>query len=69
LTLELRNEVRFMSHQPACTTVVFVVGATVNCQVSAARNIYSLVDETNFPKGIAGKTRLEALSIGFDPNR
>ena len=68
LTLELRNEVRLMGHQHACTTVVFVIGATVDCQVSATRNIYRLVDETDSPKRVMGKAHLEALSVGFDPN-
>lgn len=68
LTLEFRNEVYFMSHQHTCMTVVFVIGATIDCQVSATRNIYSLVDETDFPKGVVGEAHLEALSIGVDPN-
>ena len=49
LTLELRNQVRLMGHQHTGTTVVFVIGATVDCQVSATRNIHSLVDETDLP--------------------
>src|SRR5579859_7756993 len=68
LTLELRNEVCLMRHQNTCTTVVFVISATVDCQVSANRNIHSLFDQTDSPKGVVGKTHLEALSVGFDPN-
>ena len=57
-----------MGHHHACTTVVFVIGATVDCKVAATRNIYSLVDDTDFPKWVVSKARLEALSVGFDPN-
>jgi hypothetical protein len=60
LALELCNEVCLMGQQHACTTVVFVIGPTVNGQVSAARDIYSLVDETDFPKRVMGKSRLKA---------
>jgi hypothetical protein len=68
LTLEFRNEVRFMGHGYACTTAVFGISAPVDCQVSATGNIYSLVDETDFPSGVSGKAQLEAFSISFDPN-
>jgi hypothetical protein len=61
LTLEFRNEVRLMSHRHTCTTAVFVIGATADCQVSATRNVYSLVDETDSPIGVVGKAQLEAL--------
>ena len=57
-----------MGHQYTCTTVVLVIGATVNCQVSAACNVYSLVDETDSPTRVVGKAHLEALSIGLNPN-
>jgi hypothetical protein len=59
---------RLMGHQHACKTVVFVIGATVDCQVSPARNIDSLVDDTDFPKRVVGKARLEGFSVGFGPN-
>src|SRR6185369_16147882 len=68
LTLELRNEVRLMAHQHTRTTVDFIVGATVECQVPATRNVYSLVDETHSPQRVVGKAHLEALSISFDPD-
>jgi hypothetical protein len=68
LTLELCNEIRLMGHQHTCATVVFVIGATVDCQVPATRNIYSLVNETDFPKWVVSKASLEALSVGFDSN-
>ena len=77
LTFELRNEVCLMGHQHTCTAIVLVIGATINCQVSATRNIYSLIDETDSPQRtfglrranrIMGKAHLEALLIGFDPN-
>src|ERR1035438_4263450 len=68
LAFELRHEDRLMGHQHACMTVVFVIRATVDCQVSTARNIDSLVDETDFPKRVVGKARLEGFSVGFGPN-
>jgi hypothetical protein len=55
-----------VGHQHTCTTVVFVIGTTVDRQVSATRNIHSFVDETDSPKRVVGKARLKALSIGFD---
>src|SRR5690242_7753281 len=69
LTLEFRDEIRLMGHQHTYTTVILVIDATVNRQVSAARNIHRLVDETDSPQGVAGKAILEPLSVGFDPNR
>lgn len=57
-----------MGHQHAIETVVFVIGATVDSQVSPTCNIDRLVDETDFPKRVMLKAQPEALSVGFDPN-
>ena len=68
MTLELRNEIRLMRQHHACTTVFLVIGATVYRQVTATRNVDSLIDEIDLPKWVVGKARLEAFSVGFYPN-
>src|SRR6185312_5718568 len=69
LTLKLRNEVRLVGCQHTiCTTVVLVVGAAIKRQVSAARNIYSLRDQTHSPARVVSKACLEALFVGVDSN-
>src|SRR6476646_514325 len=68
LTPEFGNEVRLMGHQHARVTVVLVVDATVDCQVSATRNVYRLVYEIDSPIGVVGKALREAVPVCFDAN-
>lgn len=50
-------------------TVLFVICATVDRQISAARDVDRLINQTDSPEWAMGKTRSEALSIGINSNR